>query len=228
MKQALLSRLVLISVAVVSLLPVALAQESVTIPKARFEELVRKEKELEKLKGDLSAAKGETARLKQEKDEAMAKAAAVVAATPNEPLITHVSPPLNSLPPLVEGETVDAMDLGNHYRTDAAAADTRYRKKVFKVKGEIVGFDKLLISRNYQVLLRTASEELRVLCAVTPPDKYSAVFTTKDGTQLTGAFPNGARVALTKVGDNAVIEGRCTGLDGSMVKLSGCRLLSVE
>lgn len=223
-----MNRWVVVCVAVGCLLPAASAQETVTISKARFEELERKEKELEKLKGDLSTAKVETARLKREKDDAVAKAAAGVAASPNEPLITHVSPPLNSLPPLAKGETVNAMDLGNHYRTDAVAADARYRKKVFKVKGEIVGFDKPMISRNYHVLLRTPSRELRVLCTVTPPEKYRAVFTTQGGTQLTGSLPNGARVVLTKVGDTVVIEGRCAGLDGPMVEMSGCSLLAVQ
>ena len=215
----------LICVAAMSLLPIAGAQETVTIPRARFEELERKEKELAKLKGDLSAARGEAVRLKTEKDEAVAKARAAVAADFNNPPITCVSPSMNTLPPLAKGEIVDAMDLAEHYRADAAAADARYRKKLFKVKGEIVGFDKPLMTRNYHVLLRGTGRELRVLCSVVPPEKYRAVFTTTGGTQLSGSFANGARVTLAKVGDTVVVEGRCTGLDGSMVEMSGCGLL---
>ena len=122
MKQSILIRLVVVSIMVIGVLPVALAQETVTIPKARFEELERKERELDQLKGELSAARGETARLKKEKDEAVAKAAAVVATGPVEPVVTHVSPPMSTLPSLAKGEIVDAMDLANHFRADATAA----------------------------------------------------------------------------------------------------------
>ncbi len=223
-----MNRLPLVCVAVGSLLLAAPAQETVTISRARFEELERKEKELEKLKSDLAVARSETARLKQEKDVATAKATATGAPDPAASPSAHLSPAMNTLPPLAKGETVDAMDLGNHYLADATAADARYRKKVFKVKGEIAGFDKPMLSRNYRVLLRTPGRELRVLCTVTPPEKYNAVFTTQGGTQLTGSLRNGARVTFLKVGDSVVLEGTCGGLDGPMIEMSGCSLLTVE
>ncbi len=210
------------------LLPATWAQETVTIPKARYEELLRKEKEWDKLNGDLSAAKKETAQLKKEKDEAVAKVAAVKAAAPAEPIINHVSPAMNTLPALQKGETVNALDLANHYRADVSAADARYRKKVFKVQGEIVGFDKPLLTRNYHVLLQTTDRQMRLVCTVVPPEKFSAVFTTESGSHLVGTTSSGARTPLAKVGDTVVIEGRCGGLDKSVIEMNGCSLVSVR
>src|SRR5207245_892364 len=108
------------------LLPVTLAfsimaQETVTIPKSRLEELQRKEAELNSLKGDLKATKGENLQLKKQHQEDSIK----ISSAPT-PMATHVSPPIASLPPLTTGEIVDAMDLANYYRADAAAADHRF------------------------------------------------------------------------------------------------------
>jgi len=226
MKPANLRPFFVIALGALLLAPPAFSQETVTIPKSRFEELVRKEKELDSLRGELSATKTESVRLRKEKEEAVAKVAAAMAAAPAEPAITHVSPPMATLPQLAKGETVDAMDLANHYRTDAAAADARYRTKVFRVKGEIVGFEKPMFTRNYNVLLRAADRQMRILCTVAPPEKFSAVFPAQGGTVLMGAYSSGTRVPLAKLNDTVVIEGRCGGLDGQIVKLNGCTLLA--
>src|SRR5947208_541174 len=124
---------------VLLLLPVTpafsiMAQETVTIPKSRLEELQRKEAELDSLKGDLKATKGENLQLKKQHQEDAIK---ISSAPPTQPVVTHVSPSMASLPPLTSGEIVDAMDLANYYRADAAAADHRFRKQVLKVQGEI-------------------------------------------------------------------------------------------
>src|SRR5439155_15620355 len=109
------------------------AQETVTIPKSRLEELQRKEAELDSLKGDLKATKGENLQLKKQHQEDAIK---ISSAPRTQPVATHVSPPIASLPPLTAGEIVDAMDLANYYRADAAAADHRVGKQGVKVQGE--------------------------------------------------------------------------------------------
>src|SRR5689334_25091607 len=86
------------------------AQDDVTISKSRLEELERKERELDRLKGDLNKTKDENAQLKKEK--AKAEARPVRLATP-EAVITHVSPPMASLPPLKPDELVESLDLAN-------------------------------------------------------------------------------------------------------------------
>ena len=226
MKLVKLHPTLLVQLLLLLLVPAVFSQETVTIPKARLEELERKEKELEKLRGELSATKVETVRLKKEKEDAVAKAAAVVAAAPPETSVTHVSPAMATLPPLGKGETVDAMDLADHYHADTAAADARYRKKVFNVKGEIIGFEKPMMVRPYHILLRAADRQMHVLCVVSPPEKFTAVFPAKAGTVLMGAYSSGARVPLVKVGDTVLIEGRCGGLDGLVVEMNGCTLLA--
>src|SRR5207253_11293185 len=74
--------------------PVA-AQDTVTIPKSRLEELERKEAELEKLKGALHTAKGENVQLQKQHQEDAARIASV-------PIVIHVSPPMTSLHTLTE------------------------------------------------------------------------------------------------------------------------------
>ena len=212
-----------VSVAIALLLIVlalpTIGQETVTIPKARLEELERKEAELEKLKGDLSTTRGENKQLKKQHEQDAAK---IASAPPVEPVVTHVSPPIESLPSLQKGETVDAMDLANHYSGDAAAADGRYRKHTFKVQGEIVGFEKPLFTRDYKIQLKAANKQIKVICDVLPPDKYSAVFTVKNGSELVGVLAGQTRVPIARVGDRVIMEGQCKGMSDSVVKMAGC------
>ena len=196
-----------------------IAQDSVTIPKSRLEELQRKEAELDRLKGDLKATKGENLQLKKQHQEDAIK----ISSTPRaQPVVTHVSPPMASLPPLTTGEIVDAMDLANYYRTDAAAADHRYRKQVLKVQGEISAFEKPPFIRDYRILLKTDDREIRVVCDMNPPEQYDAMFTVKHGSELVGQMSGRNRVPIAKVGDKVIIDGQCRGLSDGTVKLSGC------
>jgi len=155
----------------------ALAQDNVTVPKSRLEELERKERELERIKNEQNKPQDEKTQPKPDK-------ASPPAVTNAEPLVTHVSPPMASLPPLVKSDAVDSMDLANYYRTDAAAADQRYRHQKFTVRGEIVGFEKPLLLRNYKILLKTADRDTRVICDFLPPENSNAVFTTDHGSTL--------------------------------------------
>jgi hypothetical protein len=196
------------------------AQDSVTIPKARLEELERKEAELKKLKGEFEKTQGENTQLKQQQQQNAVQAAA--AARP-----VHVTPALATLPALQPGEVVEAIDLSNHYRNDPTAAQQRYHKRTFKVKGEIVGFDMVPFVRFYKVRFRTAEPQTSVVCEVSRSEKYSAVFTTEHGNQLVGLLSGTTRVPLARVGDTAVVEARCNGGDKSVVTLSRGDLKSI-
>jgi len=198
----------------------AQAQDDVTIPKSRLKELERKEAELDKLKGELKNTKGENEQLKKQHEADAAKISAA------QPVPTHVSPPIASLPALTEGDTIDAMDLANHYREDPAAADLRYRKRTLKLQGEIVGFEKPPFLRNYRILLKTPDRNTRIVCDFYPPEKYQAIFTAKNGTELVGEVPRYYPAAIAKVGDTVLIQGECKGMSDSTVKLSGCELKS--
>jgi hypothetical protein len=196
----------------------ARAEDMVTIPKSRLQELERKEAELEKLKGEVKATRAENTKLKQETEAVLAKAAT------GEPVIQHASPPMASLPPLKPGEAVDAMDLLNHYKADPAAAGQRYGKRELTVKGTIVAFDKPMFLRPYFILLRTTDRQTPVVCKFDPAAEYTGVFTVKNGSELVGESSNRRRVTLAKVGDVVTVHGRCKGLDSSGVQLTGCEL----
>jgi hypothetical protein len=192
------------------------AQDDVTIPKSRLEELEKKERELERLKGDLNKTKNENTQLKKEKAKAEAKP--VANPTP-EPVVTHVSPPIASLPPLKPEEIVESLDLANYYHADAQIADQRYHHQKLRVRGEIVGFEKPLFLRNYRILLKTADRDTKVICDLLPPENSNAVFTTDHGSQLV-ALSGEKRTVLAKVGDIAVVKGECKGLHSGAVMLS--------
>lgn len=196
--------------------PRLLAQEDVTIPKSRLEELERKERELERLKGDLNKSKNENAQLKKEKAKAEARPATPATA---EPVASHGSPPIVSLPPLKPEDIVDSLDLANYYHADAAAADQRYRHQKLRVRGEIVGFEKPLLLRNYRVLLKTAERDTKVICDLLPPENSNAVFTTNHGSELV-ALSGEKRTVLAKVGDTALVKGECKGMRGEAIMLS--------
>ncbi len=205
-------------------LPV-LAQETVTIPKARLEELERKEAELKRLKAELARAKGENVGLTQPHAAEVGNIASPPVAAQ---VVARVSPALASLPPLKDGELVEAVDLASHYRSDPAAADLRYRKHKFRVQGEVAGFEKPLFIRNYKIILKTLDGEMKLICDLQPPEKFSAVFTVNHGSQLVGLMRGETRVPIAKVGDTVVVAGQCTGLRDLVVALSGCELQSVR
>src|SRR5207245_1222228 len=201
---------------IVLALPV-LAEELVTIPKSRLEELERKEAELEKLKADLYQTRNQNAQPQKQHAADVGRSAI---APPAEPVVARVSPPLASLPALKPGEPVEAMDLANYYRADAAAADQRYRRQRFTIRGEVAGFDKPLFRRDYKLILKTSDRDVRVACDVSPPEKYRAVFTVKLGSELVGLMAGETRVPIAKVGEIVTVEGQCKGLRDSVVVLS--------
>jgi len=198
--------------------PLANAQETVTISKARLDELLRKEAELEKLKGEVSKTKGENDESKKQHEQDSAK----IAAAPAHRI--YSGPPLSSLPPLTDGQTVSAMDLAGHYRSDTPKANQRYRGQRFCVAGEIAAFEKPPFVRPYRIVLNTADPERKVICDFTPPEDFKSVFTTDHGSKLVGQTASGARTSIAKIGQAVVIEGKCKGMSGSAIMISNCQM----
>ncbi len=196
------------------------ADDNVTIPKSRLEELERKERELNQLKGDAKKTQEENVRLKREAQEA-AKAAAVPGGAEQRP--AYVGPALATLAPLKDQDVVDAMDLAYYYRTDSAAAEQRFGGKKFILRGEIAGFDKSLVKRSYGILLKTPERDVRVICTFYPPDKFNAVYTADHGSQLM-AYMGENRVPLAKVGQTVTLKAQCRGWRDSSVLLSASEL----
>ena len=196
----------------------ASAQDNVTVPRSRLEELERKEKELDRLKGNLDKPKTENLQPKTEKQKPVEPR--VQMAISPAPVLTYDSPALESLPALQPYDTVDSMDLANYYHADTGAADRRFRKKKLTVRGEIVGFEKPLLQRNYRILLKTPSRETKVICDLLPPEKSNAVFTTNHGEELVALYGD-KRVPIAKVGQTALVRGECKGHSESQVMIVG-------
>jgi hypothetical protein len=234
-------RLTLVSTLLaVSTAPIARAEEMVTIPKARLEELERKEAELERLRRQMQEARAEKERLEREREQLSRKtaeleqarqaaeqraAAASAAAATGQSIPTHTSPPIASLPPLEKGAVVDAMDLANHYRTEAAAAARRYESGPIHVKGQIARFEKPPFLRHYVIYLKAADAEWKVAARVYPPDSYAAVFPARGGEELVATTSAGARFVIARLGESVLLRGRCKGARDRTVWLGDATLL---
>jgi hypothetical protein len=198
----------------------AAADDAVTIPRSRLEELERKEAELKRLQGGDPTPKPE-----QKPTPPAEPPVAATNAVANAPLPTPAS--VQSLPALSPGEVVPAVDIAAHYAANPAAADQRYRKRKFQTVGEIAGFEKPMFTRNYKILLKTQGQP-RVVCDFYLPDQYGMVYTIKHGAELVATLGERSRVTLAKTGQKVVIEGQGSGGDASTVKLTRCQIKSAR
>lgn len=240
MKCIALAGLALVIGAGLAVAPATAADDTVTIPRSKLEELERKAAELDKLQKELNRSEAEKARIRKEKEkaetekrqlqqakeDAETRAAQAVAAAAPAP--AYVPPPLVSLAPLKAGEVVEAKELPGHYLADPRAAAERYEKERLAVRSEVAGFSKPMFVRPYKFLLKTADPGRRVVCALYPPEQYKAVYAAKNGTVLVGLTTREAEVPLFKVGQTVVVEGSCRGADAEGVHLSSCGLKSVQ
>jgi hypothetical protein len=168
-------------------------------------------------------AERQTAAAKKSAEDARAAAAAAQARAATAPTApAYTAPPMDSLPPLNPGQPVSALDLTAHYVADPVRAASRYGKGLITVEGEIIGFEKPVLITPYNLLLKTGDPARRVVCAVTPPQEYKAVYPAKGGTVLVGINHRGGEVTLLQVGQAVVVEGRCGGLHGQNVILKSC------
>lgn len=190
----------------------ALAEEMVTIPKARLDELERKAAELDKLKAEQRAAESAPGRARAPGGPPVVK--------PARP----AGPPVATLPPLREDEVVAAEDLAAHYAENPAAADQRYRHRPLRVRGVVAALEKPWAVRPYTVVLETGDPHWKVVGSVQPPTEFKAVFTVRRGEQMVGLSRAKTRVPLVSVGDTVVLEGRCKGGRDREILLTGCGL----
>jgi len=191
----------------------ARAQDSVTIPKSRLEELERKEAELQRLQ---QAATNSATNRAIPSNAAPVTAVALPASQAPVPVVSRVSPPMSSLPPFKEGETVDSVDLVNYFRAEPAEAEKRFHGQRIVVRGQIIGFEKPMFMRNYKVLLPGPDQSSKVICDLLTPRKFSSSYTIDQGAQLVGQFGEN-RQTLARVGQTVLMHGRCKGLKDSSV-----------
>lgn len=192
------------------------AQDTVPVPKSRLEELEQKERELERLKGDVAKTNAENVELKQKLQQMQTNQLAA-------PPAPHPVPAVATLPPFQPGEVIDSKDLVAYYRQEPEAADRRFRNQRLAIAGEIAGFEKPLLKRNYRVLLPGTEPTTKVICDFYPPDKYNAVMIANHGTELVAVIGE-TRVPLAKVGQHVLIKGQCKGARESNVLISAGEL----
>jgi hypothetical protein len=164
-------------------------------------------------------AEKQTAAAKKSAEDARAATAAQARAAASQSVPVYTAPPIDSLPPLKPGQPVSAMDLTAHYVADPPGAAARYGKGLITVEGEVVGFDKTVFMTPYEILLKTGDPTRRVVCTITPPREYKAVYPSKSGSVLIGIDNRGGEVTLLRVGQSVAIEGRCGGMSGLSVVL---------
>src|SRR6266540_2530326 len=166
----------------------------------REEEHRQREAELQKLKA-------ENAKLRSEQSRA-----AITSDAP--PLAEKPSRPLAELPPLTASDVVDAKDLVLYYKSHAVAADQRFRKKTFLIKGVADKFEAVRFMRRFEVLLDSPDNSIRVVCKFAYANKWNAVYTKERGRSLV-AKEGPSELKLLKIGDVVNTRGRCEGMKGS-------------
>ena len=141
-----------------------------------------------------------------------------------EPALTKPLPHIDSLPPLAPDETVSAIDLAEHYLANPSAADKRYRNKSFKIQGEALTFHKRLFMTPYKIVLKTAGRDIVIICEVNPPQQYKATFPANNASELDAIQLDDSKITVVKAGQKVLLSGKCKGLKGSVVEMSGCEL----
>jgi len=195
--------------------------QTVTIPRAGYEELLRKEQELERLRSThAQTPPGQPGSFGPTGPPAPNSGAGLSGTA-----VLASGPALDSLPPLPDQGPIRASLLAAYFLREPATAATRLRDQTLRVTGRVVGFEKPLLTRNYHVLLETDQPTVRVRCVVYPPENLRGVYLAQAGTVLMLADESGHRRPLLRIGDTALLEGRVKGLEGQVVEMTGCRLL---
>jgi len=148
--------------------------QTVTIPRARYEELLRKEQELERLRSThAQTPPGQPGSFGPTGPPAPNSGAGLSGTA-----VLASGPALDSLPPLPDQGPIRASLLAAYFLREPATAATRLRDQTLRVTGRVVGFEKPLLTRNYHVLLETDQPTVRVRCVVNPW-KISAASTSR-------------------------------------------------
>jgi hypothetical protein len=208
----------------------------------RDEEFRRKADEVQKLKQDLARRESELKRLREENDrlhrdaeQRRAREAADLArrnaeletlkeenqrlARERKPI--PPSPPLETLPELQADAVVEARDIVLYYRADLAAAEQRFKKRTFRIRGAIERFEPRMFMRRYDVLLESPDKSVSVVCKFTYAEGWTAVYTKDRGRDLV-AKEGPSETRLMKAGDTVTLRARCEGLKGSELEFSRC------
>jgi hypothetical protein len=184
----------------------------------KADEVERLRQELDRAQSDLKRLEAENQKLREEKTHPPAPGATV--STPAAPV-----PAIATLPPLEPGACVDVVELAEQFRTEPEAAQQRYRKKTFRVKGEVARFSPKILVQYYEVILRTPDKSVTVTFGFNYLERYKTVYTKESGEVLVGVQGHRQEVPLLRVGEPVEIEATCEGLDGRKLSFHGSRVV---
>lgn len=224
-----------------SLLPPADAQETITIPRADYDALKQQAEAARQLQTELDQVKAELARLRQlapeargsqivntptatnpDSRQAVPPQSVAVENTPavNIAVVANPTGPWTPLPAIDATAVLNVSEVIQHFAQNPPAATEFYDGRKLKLHGVITAFDKPALRRDFEIVFRTAAGQL--VCRIAPPERFTAVFTTRSGAVLTGRTERGTEIELLKIGDAVSMEGTGQGIkDGSIRFIHG-------
>jgi hypothetical protein len=182
--------------------------------------ILRKLTEIERLRAELRRAEQELQLLQQGVQPPVLGLSPTATA---EPIVRPSS--LDDLPPLTPETVLTMEELAAHFRSEPAAAHTRYHKRTFLVQGRITRFNPGIARRNYDVILEPAARAPLVVARCDYLDRYRAVFTRDNGQALCARVGEREESLLLRTGDAIQFRGRCDGLKDGAVHFSRCTLI---
>ena len=185
-----------------------------------WKELRQKSDEIEKLRGELAAARGEAQRLTRSAELSTGLFSATVEKTGRA--AAKPMTPISALPALKASDVVSADEIALYYSADSRSADLRFRKKSFRVQGKIERFEERGFVRKIVVILDSPERSLRIFCDLPFAEEFSAVFSTKGGQVLVGVTSSRREVRLMEVGETVIFAGKCAGLQNRGIVFSQC------
>jgi hypothetical protein len=181
--------------------------------------ILRKLTEIERLKADLLRAEQELQLLQQGVQPPTLGSSPT--ATP-APIVPPSS--LASLPPLTPDTVLTIDELATQFRSEPAAAQARYQKRTFLVRGRVTRFSPGVARRHYDLILEPAARGTLVIARCDYLDRYRAVFTRDNGQTLRVRVDEREESLLLRAGDAIEFRGRCEGIKDGAIHFSRCTL----
>jgi len=194
--------------------------DTVTLPRWRYEELLRKEAEWERLRSGTNGLSVPAA----QRTNSPAPTDSRATESPHSPSLPTSNGPAQPLVRLREDALIAASDLARHFVPEPARAAQALEGLRIRVRGRIAGFEKPLLTERFHVLLETGLPNVRIRCIPDLPEDLRGVYTAEAGTVLMAVHRSGSRRPFLRLGQEVLLTGKIRGLKGQVIELTGCRL----
>ncbi|MCS7089790.1 MAG: hypothetical protein RMN51_01255 [Verrucomicrobiota bacterium] len=193
--------------------------DTVTLPRWRYEELLRKEAELEerRLTEEPVARKASSQpELKRSQDPIRLGTASPARQVAEPTLFLTGS----------RDSATSAADLARLFEHDPTRTLQQYRGQILRVRGQIAGFDKPLLTSKYCVYLETSRPNMRFRCVVELEATQRGVYVAEAGATLMVVDASGRRRPHLRLGQTIELMGRLRSVNTQLLEMTGCRLVS--